>query len=114
MMNFKPWLIVFLLAVAIAMVSAEASKFHEFSFHTPVHVGDLIGEENEMLMDSETNRRTLAARRRQKYISYGSLKAGQTPCGRRGQSYYDCQKRGRANPYRRQCTAITHCARDTS
>ena len=111
MMNFKPWLAFFLLAIAIAMVSAEASKIHQFNFPTTMSVGDLIGEDNEKLLDSETNRRTLAGR--QKYISYGSLKADQVPCGRRGQSYYDCQQRGKANPYRRSCTKATHCARNT-
>ncbi|XP_027347887.1 protein RALF-like 19 [Abrus precatorius] len=109
-MNFKPWLVLFLLALALAMV-AEASKADDFSLDGVV--GDLIGEDNEMMLDSESNRRTLAARR-QRYISYAALRANQVPCGRRGRSYYSCQQRGRANPYRRGCSVITHCARDTS
>ncbi|KFK31007.1 hypothetical protein AALP_AA6G056400 [Arabis alpina] len=73
-----------------------------------------IGDDDglESLMDSETNRRQLAARRT--YISYGALKKNNVPCSRRGRSYYDCNKRKRANPYRRGCSAITHCYRQTS
>ncbi|KAK2436667.1 hypothetical protein P8452_32929 [Trifolium repens] len=112
MINFKSWLLFLLLAIAIAMVAAESSKVNDIGFPTTVHVGDLIGEDNEMLMESDFSRRTLAGRR--KYISYGALKADQVPCGRRGQSYYDCQQRSQANPYRRGCTKVTHCARDTS
>ena len=93
------------------MITAEASKLHDFNFQSSMHVGDLIGDDNEILLDSETNRRTLAGR--QRYISYGSLKADQVPCGRRGRSYYDCNQRGKANPYRRGCTRATHCARNT-
>ncbi|XP_062076042.1 protein RALF-like 19 [Humulus lupulus] len=74
-------------------------------------VGDYIGDNNEMLFDTEASRRTLAQGR--SHISYQALKANSVPCGRRGQSYYDCQKRKRANPYRRGCSAITHCARVT-
>ncbi|XP_073225538.1 protein RALF-like 19 [Cicer arietinum] len=112
MINFKPGLAFLLLALAITIVAGEASEVNDFSFESTVNVGDLIGEENEMLMESETNRRTLEGQ--QRYISYGSLQANQVPCGRRGQSYYNCQQRGQANPYNRGCSQATHCARDTS
>ena len=72
MLNFKSWIMYFFLAMVIAMVSAEASKVHDFTFAS-VRVGDLIGDDNEMLMDSESNRRTLAGRKR-RYISYGALR----------------------------------------
>ncbi|CAI8618235.1 unnamed protein product [Vicia faba] len=111
MTNIRPWLAVLVLVMAIIMVAAKASDVHEFSFHNTASVGDLVGEDNEMMMDSESNRRTLAGRKR--YISYGALRANQIPCGRRGQSYYDCQRRKQANPYRRGCNRITHCARNT-
>uniref|UniRef100_A0A0C9S3P2 TSA: Wollemia nobilis Ref_Wollemi_Transcript_28556_534 transcribed RNA sequence n=1 Tax=Wollemia nobilis TaxID=56998 RepID=A0A0C9S3P2_9CONI len=74
----------------------------------------LIGEcfpEEEMMMDSESNRRILATRQ---YISYGSLRADAVPCGQKGTSYYNCRSSGQANPYQRACTVITRCARDTS
>nr|CAN78122.1 hypothetical protein VITISV_041547 [Vitis vinifera] len=64
-----------------------------------------------MMMDSETNRRSLAQRRR--YISYGALRRNQVPCNRRGRSYYNCRRGGRANPYRRGCSVITKCHRFT-
>lgn len=108
-MNSKTWLAFLLLTMALAMV-AEASKVHEYGFHHGV-VGDLIGDDNENMLDSEISRRTLAGQ--QRYISYGALQANQVPCGSRGRSYYNCQQRGRANPYHRACTAITHCARNT-
>ncbi|XP_057418016.1 protein RALF-like 19 [Lotus japonicus] len=107
-MNFKPWLALLILATMALAMAAEASKVHDFGYYGVV--GDVIGEDNEMLLDSEASRRTLRGRRG--YISYGALKAGQVPCGRRGRSYYNCQQRGRANPYRRGCTAATHCARN--
>ncbi|KAE9591727.1 putative rapid ALkalinization Factor [Lupinus albus] len=49
-----------------------------------------------------------------RYIGYNSLTANKVPCGQRGRSYYNCQQRGRANPYRRACTAVTHCARNVN
>ncbi|XP_027332479.1 protein RALF-like 33 [Abrus precatorius] len=70
----------------------------------------LVGEDddNEFLMDSESNRRILAARR---YISYGALRKNTVPCSRRGASYYNCRPGAQANPYRRGCSAITRCRR---
>lgn len=74
----------------------------------------LIGEcfeDEEMLMDSEINRRILAGKT---YISYGALRSNSVPCSRRGASYYNCRSGGQANPYGRSCTQITRCARSTS
>lgn len=115
-------LCVIFLFVALAMV-AEASSFDaaswglndlsHISVTTGTSVGDLIGDDNEMLMESESDRRQLRRAPTNRYISYGALKANQVPCGRRGHSYYNCQKRQKANPYKRGCSAITHCARDT-
>lgn len=75
-------------------------------------VGDCIDIDHEMMMDTEISRRTLARARR--YISYSALKKNQVPCNRRGHSYYNCARRGRANPYRRGCSRITRCARQTN
>lgn len=74
-------------------------------------LGECIEVEDEMI-DLEIVRRTLAQRRR--YISYGALKKNNVPCNRRGHSYYNCARSGKANPYRRGCSVITHCARITS
>ncbi|CAK9145566.1 unnamed protein product [Ilex paraguariensis] len=63
----------------------------------------------EFEMDSEINRRMLAARR---YISYGALKRNTVPCSRRGASYYNCRPGAPANPYTRGCSAITRCRRN--
>ncbi|KAF8391330.1 hypothetical protein HHK36_023634 [Tetracentron sinense] len=75
-------------------------------------VGECIDGDDEMMMESEVSRRTLAQRRR--FISYGALKKNNVPCNRRGHSYYNCVRSGRANPYRRGCSSITHCARNLS
>lgn len=74
-------------------------------------VGDLIDEAEEMMMESETTRRTLAGR--PSYISYGAMRRGSIPCNRRGNSYYGCNAHGRANPYQRGCTRISRCPRNT-
>jgi len=113
----KPWLIFLFLALAVV---AESTSLNEMSWDLArlSHgskscngaVGECIGEENELLMESNPSR-ILARRRR--YISYRALRANQVPCGRRGHSYYNCQRRRRANPYRRGCNVITHCARRT-
>ncbi|GLJ29694.1 hypothetical protein SUGI_0585560 [Cryptomeria japonica] len=50
----------------------------------------LIGEffeDEEMLMDSESNWRILA---RKTYINYGALRSNSVPCSRRKDSYYNC------------------------
>ncbi|KAK9989236.1 hypothetical protein SO802_029475 [Lithocarpus litseifolius] len=114
-MEVKPWLIILLLAFVVVVESSP--YFHDVSSWGLTKygscdgaVGDCIGEENEMLMDSHPSR---ILRGRKRYISYGALRANSVPCGRRGHSYYNCQRRQRANPYRRGCNIITHCARIT-
>ena len=74
-------------------------------------VGDCINPDAEAMMSSETSRRTLAQGGR--FISYAALKKNNVPCNRRGTSYYNCVKGGKANPYRRGCSVITRCARFT-
>ncbi|KAF5197951.1 Rapid alkalinization factor [Thalictrum thalictroides] len=65
---------------------------------------ELAGDEFEL--DSEINRRILATTQ---YISYGALNKNTVPCSKRGNSYYNCQASGQANPYNRGCSAITRC-----
>ncbi|XP_042499315.1 protein RALF-like 19 [Macadamia integrifolia] len=81
--------------------------------------GECISEANEemmmMIMDSDDDDDDVVRRglyRRRRYISYEALKANKIPCRRPGQSYYDCRKNLKINPYRRSCTMATHCARD--
>ena len=106
-----------LLALAIVTKAYSLSEpswaLNHFNHHVSSggQIRDYIGDDKEMLLDSEASRRALAQGR--SYIGYGALKANAVPCGRRGQSYYNCQKRQRANPYKRGCSAITHCARYT-
>ncbi|XP_030528837.1 protein RALF-like 19 [Rhodamnia argentea] len=110
-MGLKFWAVLLVLSLAVA---AESSP-HSFGFigagDLTVSVGDSMDAFEEMMMDSEANRRQLAGNRR--YISYGALKKNTVPCNRRGQSYYNCNKMKRANPYKRGCSAITHCKRIT-
>ncbi|KAE9591726.1 hypothetical protein Lalb_Chr20g0121771 [Lupinus albus] len=63
-MDSKPWLIMLILALAL-MVASEASIIHEFGRGALMGGDiDLITDDNEFLMNSETARRTLQARRR--------------------------------------------------
>ncbi|KAI4371736.1 hypothetical protein MLD38_010053 [Melastoma candidum] len=110
-MGLKFWLTFLVLATAVVAHSSSAFE----SYANPVSygedsVGDLVAED-EMSMDSEVNHRLLAAARR--YISYGALKKDSVPCNRRGQSYYNCNRMKKANPYKRGCSVITHCKRFT-
>ncbi|KAK7246487.1 hypothetical protein RIF29_41356 [Crotalaria pallida] len=102
------------MAMMVATTAEASSKLHVVGRETePISDGDvdLLVDDNEFLMPTDAARRTLWGRRRRRYISYRSLRANRVPCGRRGRSYYDCNRRGRANPYNRGCTRITRCAR---
>ncbi|KAK9674464.1 hypothetical protein RND81_12G234400 [Saponaria officinalis] len=121
-MATKLWLIVLVLALVIKV---ESSSYNDATWGMTRlssgtddgsvmrscngQVGDCIGDEEDML-DSETNRRQLAGRRR--HISYEAMRRDRVPCNNPGQSYYYCRSNIRANPYKRGCTYITHCARD--
>ncbi|XP_054792459.1 protein RALF-like 19 [Prosopis cineraria] len=114
-MELKPRFAVLVAVVAVTLMAittateAVSPDWKDFSIDGQL-VGDRVSDEEEMMMESGWSHRSLVERR---FISYDALKANQVPCGRRGRSYYDCNRRGNANPYRRGCTAITHCARQT-
>ncbi|XP_043700463.1 protein RALF-like 19 [Telopea speciosissima] len=78
-------------------------------------VGECIASDgNEMMMmdwENSSSRRSLA-QGRASHISYAALMKDSVPCNKRGRSYYACRYSGKVNPYRRQCTMATHCARD--
>lgn len=65
-------------------------------------------EELEMMMESE-----ISQQGRQRFIGYGALERNSVPCSRRGQSYYNCRRHDKANPYTRGCSVITRCKRFT-
>jgi hypothetical protein len=73
-------------------------------------------EEEEVGGGEGALRRSMAQRQpTNRYISYAALKADQVPCNKRGQSYYtNCASQQKANPYRRGCSAITRCQRNTN
>ncbi|XP_057498310.1 protein RALF-like 22 [Actinidia eriantha] len=120
-MAFRVAFLVLVLALAVA---AESLSFNNGGIETMARfdmgshrimtcngqVGECVEEEEDMMLGSEASRRVLA---QQRYISYGALRANNVPCSKRGQSYYNCNQRGRANPYQRGCSYITHCARYT-
>ncbi|THG01183.1 hypothetical protein TEA_012374 [Camellia sinensis var. sinensis] len=109
----------FLLMLYLAMAAVSSFSFGESNFQTVTsfdigthnmgscngQVGDCIDEDEEGMMVSEAARRTLA--QKQKYITYGALKANRVPCNRNGRPYYNCNQRGKANPYSRGCSRIT-------
>ncbi|KAL6976318.1 hypothetical protein U1Q18_025105 [Sarracenia purpurea var. burkii] len=69
-------------------------------------------EEEELQMDSESNRRVLLMQK--SYISYETLQRDLVPCTTPGASYYDCKPAGESNVHRRGCEIITRCARSIS
>ncbi|KAL6201437.1 hypothetical protein ACLB2K_025151 [Fragaria x ananassa] len=115
-MDFKSCLVVLLLALAmVAAVESSTISMHDAAWglkHSRDDVGDMIGQDNEMLLDSEVGRRQLMAND-VRYISYGALKKNKVPCGQPGASYYNCnrQNSNQAHVYRRGCSVATRCAR---
>ncbi|XP_031484146.1 protein RALF-like 22 [Nymphaea colorata] len=127
-MAFRVPLILLLLAMAMVVATPKAevaslgSNRWGLSAHNKVvnehrSCGGSIGQcmdldEEEM---SPPNSGGAAGRRmlypQSGYISYRALRRNSVPCNTRGQSYYGCQKSAQANPYRRVCSMITHCAR---
>uniref|UniRef100_A0A803MN85 Rapid ALkalinization Factor n=1 Tax=Chenopodium quinoa TaxID=63459 RepID=A0A803MN85_CHEQI len=65
-------------------------------------------DQEEFLVDSESNRRILESKR---HISYDALKKDHVPCPIHGASYYNCRLGAAANPYHRGCSQITLCRR---
>ncbi|XP_052206897.1 rapid alkalinization factor-like [Diospyros lotus] len=98
----------------VLLPPSSAGNSHQLGWYSPPEmaacggsVGECVDMEMEMEMDSEINRRMLAAVRR--YISYGALRRNIVPCRRSGASYYNCRRGAPANPYHRGCSAITRC-----
>lgn len=111
-MGSKFWLVFLMLATALVVESTTLMDDADlWGLSTLGHDNNGFEFSTEMMMDSEINHRLLAQKTR--YISYGALRANSVPCNRRGSSYYNCNKRQRANPYRRGCSTITRCRRYT-
>ena len=121
-MALKLWLVALLLALVV--VVAEPSSLDQWGSLTGLaatgygdgeltcngQIGGCIEPEEEMMMESEGARRQML-NKNQRFISYAALRKNNIPCGRRGQSYYNCRRNVRANPYRRGCSVITRCHR---
>ncbi|KAJ1262089.1 hypothetical protein BS78_09G080600 [Paspalum vaginatum] len=76
-----------------------------------------VGREAEEEVGGDALMRRALAQRQptNRYISYAALRADQVPCNQRGRSYYsNCASQKPANPYRRGCSVITKCARNTN
>ncbi|KAJ9141116.1 hypothetical protein P3X46_031691 [Hevea brasiliensis] len=109
-MALRFWSILILMAIAMVAKSATCEAIIATPNRTDTVVGDSINEEEEVMMDSEANRRILAVRK-PRYISYAAMKANMVPCDQRGASYYNCYTKTKANPYKRGCQVITGCYR---
>lgn len=110
-MEFRLWLVCLLLAMA-AIAESLPLDYSTIGLGCRPALGECDGLYGGPEMDSEINRRLLAANRR--YISYGAMKRNTIPCSRRGHSYYNCTRSKKANPYKRGCSAITRCKRSTN
>ncbi|XP_055801914.1 protein RALF-like 22 [Solanum dulcamara] len=114
-------LAVLLLLTTLAMAMVAESSFSHLDSTTIAfvqgsndnieHVGDMLYEDEEMMMPSESARRTLNTH---DHIAYRAMRANQIPCNQRGASYYHCNRMSKINPYRRGCQRITNCARRNS
>ncbi|KAL9670524.1 hypothetical protein QQ045_008077 [Rhodiola kirilowii] len=69
-------------------------------------------DEPHLSLNWEDHRRGLA--QKTKYVSYSALKKNSVPCNKKGSSYYNCNSRQKANPYKRGCSKITNCYRYTN
>ncbi|KAF2310471.1 hypothetical protein GH714_012075 [Hevea brasiliensis] len=70
------------MAIAMVAKSATCEAIIATPNRTDTVVGDSINEEEEVMMDSEANRRILAVRK-PRYISYAAMKANMVPCDQR-------------------------------
>ncbi|KAM7508314.1 hypothetical protein LguiA_018767 [Lonicera macranthoides] len=114
-MGIRAGVILLILVAALAMVVESSSfKFKNTDWEMASTrtcngpVGSCINQVEEMMMDSDSNRRSLG---RVRFISYDAMRANNVPCNQRGVAYYNCGVSNRANPYHRACTAATSCAR---
>nr|XP_009623267.1 protein RALF-like 22 [Nicotiana tomentosiformis]XP_016459104.1 PREDICTED: protein RALF-like 22 [Nicotiana tabacum] len=121
------FVVMLLVTMAFAMVAESSLSAHfsdvavvSFARHstdgglddlTAGHIGESLFEDEEMMMPSESARRTLWSSYRERYISYQAMRRNSIPCNRRGQSYYQCTRMQRIRPYRRGCLQITRCSR---
>ncbi|KAK4259815.1 hypothetical protein QN277_006108 [Acacia crassicarpa] len=98
-------------------MAANALTDSEENFSLGIAEGNSTGEENEAtemnISESNPNADESLPVDFPKYISYEALRANTIPCSLRGRSYYDCRRKTEVNPYRRGCSAITHCRRLT-
>ncbi|XP_059290191.1 protein RALF-like 19 [Lycium barbarum] len=114
--------VMLMLTLAMAMV-AESSFSHldsatiafaRMSNDNSGRVGDTLDVDEEMMMPSESARRSVL-NARDDHISYRAMSKNQIPCDQRGQSYYNaCNRMSKINPYRRGCSRITNCERTNS
>ncbi|CAM8955712.1 unnamed protein product [Rhodiola kirilowii] len=120
-MALRLGLLLLVLLLALATITVESSPFsfdqfgatrQETGDNGAFKVADLVNYEEEMMLTSESQRRILAQTK--KHISYSALKKNSVPCKKRGSSYYNCNSRQRANPYKRGCSKITNCHRYTN
>ncbi|MCL7029005.1 hypothetical protein MKW94_007452 [Papaver nudicaule] len=114
-MAVKVCMVLFILAMVCLIAGSSTSSSDvvvgvaRSSTQTCDGLGDCINGENELMVDSRIHRRSLFHPK--DHISYEAIKKNSAPCGHRGRSYYGCTKASKANPYRRGCSVITHCAR---
>ncbi|KAK8580670.1 hypothetical protein V6N13_143736 [Hibiscus sabdariffa] len=112
MMGSKIWLMFFVLALAMALVSGLSRIGSGDGTSTGSCIGLQCGINVEYVTetrnDSEANHLRLAGKRR--HHGHATLKRNIIPCLRHGHSYYNCRSKvTRANPYKRACTAIAYC-----
>uniref|UniRef100_A0A7N0V1X3 Uncharacterized protein n=1 Tax=Kalanchoe fedtschenkoi TaxID=63787 RepID=A0A7N0V1X3_KALFE len=114
LLSFKPRFVFLLfLASTILLSAARLSTASSANGSNSHWIEDDEDSEHPTMESSlwEDHRRALA--QNQKYISYSALKKNSVPCNKKGNSYYNCNSRQKANPYNRGCSKVTNCYRYT-
>lgn len=100
-------LLLLLLGFTVHSATADNATQH-FIVTDGCASGECVDEPSSL--ESEIGRRVLEEA--PTHISYNALRRSSAPCGVTGASYYGCVDATKVNPYRRECSVITRCARD--
>ncbi|KAL9661596.1 hypothetical protein QQ045_026420 [Rhodiola kirilowii] len=118
-LNTYQLLLISIALISIASIVVESSPFTGDSSWGVAHLSSSFSlNKPSCKIDGACNAdggghgRLLMARIR-KFISYAALRRNSIPRKRRGASYYNCNARQRASPYKRGCSRITRCYRYT-
>ncbi|CAI0408388.1 unnamed protein product [Linum tenue] len=113
LLAFVALVVVMLVGTAEAQTGKAAGSRMAASLEEQVGVAGIKKMAEEFIQPAAGRIFRRKLQQRDRYITYQALRANSIPCGWKGNSYYDCSYRIRANPYTRGCTEATRCFRYT-